>query len=51
MHETISIRSEFPRMGELAEMVQRHLNRYKLDNQSLGSEPGMKKSQLIILDR
>ncbi|XP_065829369.1 syntaxin-binding protein 1-like [Oscarella lobularis] len=50
-YPSVRYRHEFPRMGELAEMVQRHLNRYKLDNQSLGSEPGMKKSQLIILDR
>jgi hypothetical protein len=36
---------------ELAEMVQSHLNAYKVEDMSLGKQPGQQKSQLIILDR
>ena len=44
-------RDDNSRTLELAEMVQSRLNAYKVEDMSLGKQPGQQKSQLIILDR
>ncbi|XP_062515887.1 syntaxin-binding protein 1-like [Corticium candelabrum] len=50
-YPSVRYRTDSSRCLELAEMVRSRLNAYKVDDMSMGKQPGQQKSQLIILDR